>query len=129
MKIYFNGIIFLRTDKEAAGSGHPVDRIQLDDFFKFEFEKSNFEASYEGFLKWSKVIDYNIEKYLNFVFTSKIIFGSVNPYRIWNNESSSWSDSPSEFHAVRVDDIRNIVLVGVEEHKTKSFEEVYEITL
>jgi len=129
MKIYFSGYVFLRNNKESAACGHPVDRIQVDDFVSISYEKTNFEPSREDFLKWSEMIDYNIKKYLNSIFDTKVIFGKTKRREFWDSDLQGWASDKSEVHAIRVDDIRNIVMIGVEEHKTKTFEEVYEISL
>lgn len=128
MKIFFTAVVLLRTDKEAAASGHPVDRIQLDDLVVIDYEKDLYGANREGFLKWSDYVDGQVNKFLYSVFNAKVIFGSTKSRYEYNLDHGKVVEA-SERHVICCGDIRNIVVVNYEETKTTTFEDVFEITL
>lgn len=121
-KIAFDAVVFLRTDKESEAGGHPVDRIELNNFVKAEFVKEDYESSASGFLKFTKDIDEKVDKFLWSIFDTKVIFGDTLPIGGANSEHSS------EHHVIRVADIRNIVLLAYQETKMHFFEQEFDIT-
>jgi len=120
-------VVFLRTNKDSSSGGHPVDRVQLDDQIQIEFDGESYSSDHHGFLQWSGFIDSKIKIYLTEIFSNVILFGMSKPYNdLIDNQVVT---NGSELHAIRVDDIRNIVVLEVEETKQKFFEELYEISL
>ena len=119
-EIFFDAVIFLRTDKEVEAGGHPVDRIEVHDFIKVSVNTDVFEPSLTSLPKWNDVIDDVIKSELwKMLKQDSIIFGRTHPLGGLN----------SEFHAIRSADVRNIVVTSFQERKLEAFKETYQIDI
>ncbi len=115
MQIFFDVIVLLRTNKTLDACGHPIDRVSLDDFISVEIDETKFEATYESFDKWQKEIDFSVNKFLSSIFENKFIIGKTR----------ADANGSSEKHIIRVDDIRNVAAMAVDETIEDSFEEIF----
>ena len=116
MQIFFDVIVLLRTNKTLDACGHPIDRVSLNDFISIEIDETRFEATYESFDKWRKEIDFGVNKFLSSIFENKLIIG----------KSYADTNGSSEKHIIRVDDIRNVVAMAIDETIEDSFEEIFD---
>lgn len=117
MQLFFDVIVLLRTDKSLDACGHPVDRIALDEFVTVAFAEDEYTGSFESYMKWRKVIDYQVNRFLYSIFENKFIIG----------ESGAISrDDTSEKHIIRVEDIRNVVVTNYVETLDNIFESTYD---
>lgn len=134
MEIKFDTVIFFKTDKPGDGSGHPVDRVILNNFIMVYFDKNNFQASYEGFTLWSDFINRKISNNLSNLLKQEFFNGITDAYDILHQTEGGTFDKDhirdhSEFHVGRCCEIRNIVIPAYEETKFDFFQDVYDIKL
>jgi hypothetical protein len=128
MKIYFTIVVFLRTDKDSSSGGHPVDRVQLDDFIAIDFLKERFEANHSGYLEFTNFVDIEISRKMRDLFQNSIVHGKSKPCNTLSADGLLLPNG-SEYHYIRVSDIRNVVVLEATETIQKTFEEVYEFSL
>lgn len=120
-QLFFDIVVFFRTDRNHPDTtGHPVDRVELNSFIKTYYDKREYDGSPESFMRFKKHIDFEVNRFLNSIFDAKIIFGTSNPTN---------SGMASERHAIRVEDIRNIVVTDFEEQILDNFEYIFKTTL
>lgn len=115
MKILFDAVVFLRTDKDDSSTGHPVDRIELNDFVEIILD--NMDSS---FIEFSNQCKFQVSKFLATAFSS-------HPTSVIYGLTAATEKSSSEFHAIRSSDIRNIVILNFEETILSAFNEYVDI--
>lgn len=117
--IAFDVVIFLRTDKDIDSCGHPVDRIDATNFVEIFYEKNQFTPDHDGFVKFRTNVTQELKKYLFGCFQPKVLLCST----------AAGLGEHSQIHAIRVDDIRNIVARSVDERIQNTFESIYEYSI
>lgn len=115
MKILFDAVVFLRTDKDDSSTGHPVDRIELNDFVEI-----NLDNTPASFIEFSNECKFHVSRFLATAF-------STHPATVIYGLTAATKDSTSEFHAIRSSDIRNIVVLNFEEKLFATFNEYVDI--
>ena len=119
-QVLFNCVVFFRTERNHPDStGHPVDSVELNNYIRVYFNPKEFDGSAEKFSKFESVLTHEVNRFLNSIFENKVIFGTSSPT----------GGMSSERHAIRVDDIRNVVVTDFQETIVEFYESFYDVSL
>lgn len=130
MQINFDAVVLLKTDKQADATGHPIDRVEMNNFVEIIMDEDKFSPTYEGFEMFARSAKQRVLARMSEFLNAEYISGNTNSteVRTYVDGGNDVVRTPSEFHIIKTSEVRNIVLLEFDETILEQFEKVKEVS-